>query len=481
MILRQLKLITTAREFISLLLVEYDGPFSESRSRERYRRIFLTGLTAVAARGVGIITALVSVPLTLHYLGVERYGLWMTISTTIAMLGFADLGMGNGLINAISEADGKEDKDSARIYVSSAFFMLLALAVLNLLVFAAIYPFVSWPDLFNIKSELASREVGFATIALIVCFTLSLPLGVAQRAQMGFQEGARANIWTAAGSIFGLIGVLLAIYYKAGLPWLALVMSGGPVLGLLINWYDLYRSRGWLLPAWKYFDWNASRRIAGTGVLFLILQIFTLLGNATDNLVISHIFGTSAVAGYAVTQKLFSVTQIAQYFITPLWPAFGEAMARNDIAWARRTLNRALVLSILSSILISLPLVFAGKRIINMWVGPDLVPSSVLLIGFGFWTLLAAYGGSMSMFLNSGALLGKQTWFYGIASIGALALKIVLAKNWQIAGVIWATVIGYGSFYVVPAAWLAYGSLRIETVASIYERKEMKCQSQKNS
>jgi O-antigen/teichoic acid export membrane protein len=46
----------------------------------------------------------ISVPLTLTYLGSERYGMWMAISSIVALLAFADFGLGNGLVNAIAVA-----------------------------------------------------------------------------------------------------------------------------------------------------------------------------------------------------------------------------------------------------------------------------------------------------------------------------------------------------------------------------------------
>lgn len=442
-------------------IAPFDASTAEGRSKERYRRIALTSFAAVAARGVGVLTALITVPLTLHYLGNERYGMWMTISSVIAMIGFADLGIGNGLINAISEAYGRDDRKSAKMYISSAFFLLSGIALFLLLAFFAIYWTIPWARVYNIASPLAIQEAGPATAVVMCSFIVNMPLGVVQRAQMGYQEGFRTNIWIGVGSILGLMGVLAAVYLKAGLPWLALAMSGGPVLAVLCSWYDLfYRTHSWLLPSRAMFDWAASRKVAGTGVLFLILQVLSLMGNTSDNIIIAQVLGASAVAGYAVTQKLFTITQVAQYFIIPLWPAFGEAMARNDHVWARKTLNRALILSFALGIITGLPLLLFGKQIVLVWAGQDVIPSSLLLFGFAFWVLLAGYGGVMSSFLNSGALLGKQTWFFAVASVVSVILKIFLAGSWNVAGVIWATVLGYGIFYVVPSAKLAYRSFR---------------------
>ena len=53
------------------------------------------------ARIVQIGTLLVTVRLTLKYLGNERFGLWMTISSVLAMAAFADFGVGIGVLNTM--------------------------------------------------------------------------------------------------------------------------------------------------------------------------------------------------------------------------------------------------------------------------------------------------------------------------------------------------------------------------------------------
>lgn len=443
-------------------LKAFDTSTPEGRSKERYRRVALTSITAIAAKGIGILTALISVPLTIGYLGIERYGLWMTISSVIALLSFADLGIGNGLLNAVAEADGKDDCDAASRYVSSAFFILLGIAIFLLVLLISIYSFVSWQRVYNVTSDLAVREAGSATALLLVIAIINMPLGVVQRVQMGYQEGVKNHIWAIAGSLIGFVGLLIAVYFKCGLQWLVLAVSGGPMLVMLINWFREFAwLKPWLFPHWSAFDWETGCKIVSAGILFLILQMFAIIGSASDNIIISQVLGASEVASYAVTQKLFSITMIAQFFILPLWPAFGEAMARNDTVWARRTLNRSLILSLVLGVLTAFPLLLFGKQIIARWAGTALIPSTIMLIGFALWVLLAGYVGSMSSFLNIGSLLRRQTVFYGAASIVSLILKIVLTKLWLTpSGVIWATVFGYSSFYAIPAAVLAYGRLR---------------------
>lgn len=438
----------------------FDTSNDEGRSKERYRRVILSSATSVAARGVGILTGLVSVPLTIRYLGIERYGLWMTVTSLVAMLMFADLGIGNGLINAVSEADGRDDRVGARVAVSSAFYLLLGIAIGLSLLFAVAYPFIPWPRIFNVTSELARKESAVTAAALVVIFLANVPLGVVQKVQMGCQEGFNSNLWTAVGGLFGFGGLLLSVYFKAGLPWLVLALSGAPVLATAWNWHVFFgRSRPWLAPSRRAVIWVVAKRITGAGVVFALLQLFSLIGNWSDNLVIAQYLGASAVAGYAVTQKLFSVTLLAQFVTLPMWPAFGEAQARGDFRWARRALNRSLGVTLVLGVATAAPLLIFSKQIISLWAGPALVPSSLLLAGFGLWVLLAGYAGTMSAFLSSGPLLAKQIYIYGAASASAFGLKVLLVPRWGVAGAIWGTVLGYGPLYAVPATVLAYRTL----------------------
>jgi O-antigen/teichoic acid export membrane protein len=451
-----------------LRLRPFDDETPEGRSDERHRRILLTSGSALAARVVSGAAALVTVPLTVKYLGAERYGLWMTISSLISLLGFADFGMGNGLLTAISAAHGRGDRDEARRNVTSAFFMLSGVAVLIALAFILSFPWLDWGRVFNVSSPIARHEAGPTMAVLAAFLCLNMPLGIVQRVQQGYQEGFASNLWGVAGNILALIALLVAISLKVGLPWLALAMSGGPAVAALANWVVMFgRSRTWLFPRFRFFDRRTAIELAGSGSLFFVLTVCALIASSSDNLVIAHVIGPTAVAKYAITQKIFITLALAQYFIAPLWPAFGEAIARKDYAWAHRTLKRAIELSLWAGVLTAVPLLVFGRQLISWWVGPAMVPSVALLLGFSAWLLLAGYGGVMSMFLNSGTLLRKQVGFYVAASTTAVILKIVLAYVWGIEGVIFGTVAGWTLVYVVPSGRLAFGYLRsLDTTAT---------------
>ncbi len=56
---------------------------NQSRGVERIQRAGLTGMSSVMAQGITIAAGFISVPLTIGYLGEERYGIWLTINALL--------------------------------------------------------------------------------------------------------------------------------------------------------------------------------------------------------------------------------------------------------------------------------------------------------------------------------------------------------------------------------------------------------------
>ena len=456
------KLIEKIKQIISVIRFKpFDTTSAEGLSRERYRRAALTSITSIIAKGIGILTGLISVPLTLNYLGTERYGLWMTINSVVIMLAFADFGLGNGLVNAVSQAHGKDDRDALKKAVSSVFFMLLGSATICCGIFTVVYQFVPWPRIFNATSAQAIQESGPAVAVFFGCFALNLPLGIVQRIQLGYQEGFINNCWQITGNLLGLVAVVVAILLQAGLPWLVVALSGVPTLVTAVNWafHFLYR-RPWLLPRWSLFDWQVGKQLLGSGFIFMLLLIVNVLGTSADNIIIAQYMGASAVATYAVVQRLFSLTFLVQYCTSPLWPAFSEAFARSDFNWARRTFIHLQTLTVWMTVLICLPFLLFGQAIIKIWVGPLVIPSLSLLAGYTLYRLIAGVAEAAMPIMYTQLFIRRLLLVNAIAGIVTFILKLFFVQVWQVAGIAWAGALGYGLFYTLPVSIISYLGLR---------------------
>ncbi len=433
----------------------FDESTADGRSKERYRRAALSTLAAFGARGIQVLTSLITVPLTLHYLGLERYGMWMTISSTIAMFSFADLGIGNGLLNAISEAHGRGDRESASGYVSSAFFALIAIGAVIGVVFAVAYPFVPWARVFNVTSAKAISEAGPAVAVFVVSLLVSLPLGVVQRIRMGYQEGFLDSAWSTVGSVGALAAVLVAVRLEASLPWLVGSMAAVPALVQLANAGALFGRRyPWLRPRVRRIRRQAVARVMQTGGYFFVLQVAAAVAYQSDSLILAQMLGAESVTLYAVPMKLFQLTPVVLGFaFVALWPAYGESIARGDLSWARSALKRSLTIGMGIAVPASLLLVLIGRPIINWWVGPAVVPSYLVLAAMGTWAVVGALSASVASFLNGAGILRFQAVTAVLMMIANVAFSIMLTRVLGLSGVVWGSVFAQLVFVVLPT-WI---------------------------
>ena len=442
-----------ARETVGLLrLTAFDTTTDAGRSQERHRHIAWTSVTAATAKVTMAVTMLISVRLTLGYLGTERFGMWMAITAVIAMLGFADLGLSNGVLNAVAHASGRDAEREIRRIISSALFMLCLVGTVLLLVFAAGDSHIPWASVFNVGSATAAREAGPVVLVLVMCFLATLPLGLTQKIQLGLQRGYWANLWETLGSIGGLLGILVAIRLEVGLPWIALAMAGIPVVFRGINTLVFFGfQKTALRPRPGNINAGIVRKLLHTGLLFFFLQIAVIVGFQSDNIIIARILGAEAVAGYDVALKLATLpAMFIGFVVIAQWPAYGEALTRGDTDWIRHTFTRTLRASMVVTIPFAVILLLWGDRIIRLWAGPDVIPSTGLLAGVAAWSLLLVIGSVMSSLLNGLHVVRFQVICAILMATGNILLSIYLVGVIGVEGAIYGTLAAYTVLSLIP-------------------------------
>jgi O-antigen/teichoic acid export membrane protein len=452
------KLFIYLKKVMTLVrLQSFDVSSIEGRSMERYRRIAVNTLSSVAAKGVTALTMLASVNITLNYLGRERFGLFATLTSLMSFLILTDLGIGNALVNAVAKTDGHDDRAGTASAVSSAFFLLSLQAMVILASMCAVYQFVDWAWLFGAEGSTARSEAGPAFAILIVVVVCQLPLCIVNRVQEGYQESSKNNLWQLIGNLLGLISLLICVRIGLGVPWLVFALAGVPLLSTILNaWLFFGFKRPWLVPRWSCVSCAVVKDLIHAGGMFLALSTLAFIGIYSDNLVISHILGSAAVSEYTIMQRLSLIAFLYQAFILTLWPAYGEAMARGEYCWVRRAFSRALLISSCLGFAIAVLLILAGPSLIRLWLGSQVEIPTALLYGFCAYIFISAPIGCIATVFNSGPLLRNQVAILSIAAAVAIALKIALVSKYGVSGVIWATVLAFSLFYVLPGLYIVY-------------------------
>jgi O-antigen/teichoic acid export membrane protein len=402
----------------------------------------MTTVSAGTAKAIGMLASLITVPLTYSYLGPERYGLWMVLISIIAVMSYADLGIGSGLMNAVAEAYGKDDRQLAREYVTSAFAMMLGIAALLAGAGAVGYPFVPWMRLFNVTSGAVAAEGARAFVVLFSWLVLNIPLGVITRIQAGLQQGYFPQLVAAVGSVVTLLTLLLVIALHGTLPFLVLASTFGAVAATALNGWLLFREHRWLLPSWPAYRASAARKILKLGLLFFVLQCAFALSFTSDNIVIAQVMGAAAVAAYAVPQKLFSLVSLGIGWVSgPLWPAYGEAIARGDGAWVRRAFFASLWLALAVTIPLCTLLALSGSWILRVFFGRSLPAPISLLSVLAVWCVVSAVSVVASNLLNGAGVLRAQSIVAVFSSLANLSLSIFLTRRLGVMGVCLGSII----------------------------------------
>lgn len=459
--------LSRVRRLFSLLrLKAFESSTAEGLARERHRRIALATVASALSKGVGVLANLLIIPMTVRYLGSERYAIWAMLTTLFVTLNSFDFGIGTGLVNVIAAASGREDRQLIKRLVSSGFFMFLIIgSAMALLVLAVT---VLWPfgvyQLFNVSTGIARHEARSSVAMVAVIFGFGMPFLVALRFQEGLQEGYKSYLTQACASLLGLALTVLVIKLKLGLPWLVLSLLGSQGLanaGMFVA--QFFVSKRWARPSARDFDATTTRSLVKTGMLFFALNWLTLVGlQALDPFVISHVIAASdwakQVTAYSVVQRLSQLAFLYWAFTQALWPAYAEAIARQDFDWVKRTIIRSIRLSLVWGCMAGVFLSLCGGWIIRIWVGTAVSPADCrgLLLSFGFFILVNSLVMAFATIINGSHFLKEQLVILGAAASLSFVLKIVLGKKFGAAGVVWGTNIAFLFAFVAPSAVLIY-------------------------
>ena len=414
------------------------------------------------ARVLAICVSVISVPLTIGYLGAERYGAWVTIVSVIIFLSITDFGLAASLTNALGKAQAEDARALGQRLVSSALLMLSLIALAILIAGNALAPRIAALLFPNLQSPVARAEIVPAVMIALSIFALNLPLLVSSRVLAAHQESALANLWNIAGSLGNLAALLVVIWFRGGLPWLVFGCFG---FGLAANiacaaWLFGFH-KPWLRPNLGVVDSVLVRSLFYDGWKFSVIGVGWMVNWQTDNMVIAHFLGAAQVTPYAVTFSLFAIASGLQTLAYPnLWPAYTEAYAQGDYEWIRKTLRSNFKFSFLTTIAIVGFLTIFGSGIIRLWAGAAAVPPFSVIVWMGLWRLMLSTLLVGSCLLNATGHLKGMTIYGTVTAVLNLTLSILLAKIYGISGVIAGTVIAFAVANYLPTFLEVRSALR---------------------
>lgn len=448
---------------------------STDRGRERYRRASITASTSLIARVLTIAISFVSVPLTVHYLGAERYGVWLTISSLLTWMAMTDFGLaGNALVNVLSEANGKDDRRVAQQYAASAFWALSAIGSALGIAFFLSFRFVPWRAIFRVSGAVSTAELNTTCALMLAFFAFNIPLSLLGSIYNAYQDGFVSNVWSIAINGLSLISLIVVSRIHGGLPQLILALSGTRALVLVANAYHAFFVRyRWLAPALSAVRWSCIKRLLTLGGKYMVTQLAGLGIYQSQPMIITQLLGPSYVVIFVIAQKIITLPMDLVFMATsPFISAFGEAKARRDWKWIKSAYLNSTKLSLLAGAPLTIAIALAAKPIIRIWAGSAAVPNAPLVLWLSVYTLVGISlmaAGQMMCGLERVEPLAVSIILCAIAVVG---LSILFAPWWGLSGIAFAMAVSKLTAYWPIQVYEVRRIFRFEKPEPVVEQPE---------
>lgn len=414
--------------------------------------ILRTSSWSLIAKMASAANLFLSVPFVLHALGPTEFGEWATLASLVVFAGFLDFGLGNGTMNLVAAAHGRNDMEEIAAILQEGRKTLWKIAATLAVVVVIAVPLIPWYRLLGQPLALAENSRS-AAASVLFAIVLAIPLNLANRVQLGLGRGSVAFRWQTVGQLITLGLITLLARDGASLPVLTAATVFTPLLGSFANTLSLFRTSVYAPPCARRPD--LARRIRHEGLLFFVLQLAAALAYSADLPLISALRGPDDAGMYAIVQRLFSIVPLGLSLVwVPLWPVYRHALAARNHEWVMRTLRRSLVLALGVSTTAVLVLALGFERITALWVHRPLVVSGTLLTGFAVWTVIDAIGNALATIFNAASIMRYQIIVASAFAVVCVSGKAFFVSHLGTSTLPWVTIATYVTINLLPTLLL---------------------------
>lgn len=408
-----------------------------SNGDERSIKYKTNTIVLILCQILSLVSSMLLVPIVLNYLGVEEYGIWITLTTIIAWFSFFDIGLGNGLRNRYAETKAKENYHDIKSYVSTTFFSLMGISVIIFILFTIVAMFLNWSSVLAAPKDLAS-QLKFLAIFIAATLSFRFIVNIVSIILTADQEPSITAIINLLSNLFSLSGVyFISKTLPPNLITLGICLSLCQIIPLSVAFFYYFNTRyKEIFPKWRYFSVKHIRSILSLGIRFFLIQITALILFQTNNIIIAHTCGLSDVTEFNISYKYISVLHIFfMTILTPLWSASTDAYFKGDIAWLKNSihkLNLTWILSLIGGIL----LVIISSFLYKIWLKGTLNPNFILLSLLLFYFACLMRSNIYRSFMNGVGKIGMQFYVTLVQSILHIPIAIYMGKFFGINGVV---------------------------------------------
>jgi len=388
----------------------------------------------VLQSGLRLAIGLVSVPLTLNYLGAERYGLWMTALSINAVFTFFDLGLTPTLMNRMAEAHGRCNREAFQRFSSAGVVVGAGLLAVGA-TFALVVLALPWDNLLHIREPQAVREAPVLVAVLIGCATAGAALGCIESIFMARMKLVRPRLYAVGAALVSFILLLVGVHLRVSLPLLAFLTGSTSVIYRLPLLAELLvREPALLVPRLPELR-GLLAELLPVSLLFLGIQASAVVLSSLPNVILACVRSLADVANFSVASRVVNIPLLAVAAVLPVvWPAFTVAWSCGERNWLQRRLRLALQTTAAAMALFGVVAVLVGPQAIRWWTHGKADVSPPVLATLSAWLVVQALVHWLSTFLHSITDFRFELVCYSGSAVLFVALASVFTPRFGAAG-----------------------------------------------
>jgi O-antigen/teichoic acid export membrane protein len=338
-------------------------------------------LNAIGAL-VPVAVGLIVVPLYIHRIGADRFGIMSIVWILLGYFGFLDFGLSRASSNALSRLSGSGPSERVPVLLTALYLNIAFGAIAGIVVYAG-------GSLALFYTDVVSAQFKDEIVGALPWMACMLPLSMVTAVGMGAIESRErflvSNLFSSLSSILAQVTPLLcAIFIGPELNVIvpaALLARVASTLAVLA--YVIHTERPIRL---SQFDRQHVRPLLGYGAWVSLTGIISPLLETVDQMIIGALLGPAAIAHYNVPMNLATRTQfVATAMAKTLFPRLSSL--RSDEAHAL-ALQSTVVLAYGFCLVCSPAIILAGP-FLNLWIGAEFAsystPVAIILL-IGAWT-----------------------------------------------------------------------------------------------
>jgi O-antigen/teichoic acid export membrane protein len=416
-------------------------PTPQAARAERNRRLKHTLITSLATKPLTQLSALLIPMWLVQNLGRTRYGVFEATISMAALLGFTNAGLTLGLLNRLTDCHVANDRVLARRYMSSLLITLAGIAGVVLVLWTVLSWAIPWAHVLKATAAVAPSEIKHAIFLAGLAALFGMVFNLPTVVYSAYQELAIANLWDAGTKVSAMLATFAVVHVRWGLVGAALATACVPTAISLTNMLWIFLRRPWLRPTFALFDYRLVWSTLGDGVLLSALQLSVALLFQADKFIIGAVVGAASVAPYALLARVFMTAYGIYYIVlSPLWPAYGEALRRGDVHWALRAMRFSQLLGGVIAVGTGAVMLTGGNWILKHWSHGEVAQvSRSLVLAVTCTFALRVWVDSRAQLLNSVGYLRPQVVFFLAHSFLNLIVAIFAARRFGPEGAAWAT------------------------------------------